>query len=222
VVCVRAAFRELGLAVSGSRAVVQGYGKVGGPLGFLLGSAGMRVIAVADVGGAVHNPAGLDQAALSAHVREAGTVAGFPLGSPIEPDEIWSLDCELAVPAALGGVIGPEIAAKLRARVLVEAANGPTLPAADPVLADRGVLVVPDILANSGGVTASYFEWAQSRQGFAWDEDLVATRLRTFMEDAFTAVSAKATALDVPMRRAAFALALGRVADAIEARGLFP
>ena len=222
VVCVRAAFRELGLAVSGSRAVVQGYGKVGGPLGFLLGSAGMRVIAVADVGGAVHNPAGLDQAALSAHVREAGTVAGFPLGSPIEPDEIWSLDCELAVPAALGGVIGPEIAAKLRARVLVEAANGPTLPAADPVLADRGVLVVPDILANSDGVTASYFEWAQSRQGFAWDEDLVATRLRTFMEDAFTAVSAKATALDVPMRRAAFALALGRVADAIEARGLFP
>ena len=222
VVCVRAAFRELGLAVSGSRAVVQGYGKVGGPLGFLLGSAGMRVIAVADVGGAVHNPAGLDQAALSAHVREAGTVAGFPLGSPIEPDEIWSLDCELAVPAALGGVIGPEIAAKLRARALVEAANGPTLPAADPVLADRGVLVVPDILANSGGVTASYFEWAQSRQGFAWDEDLVATRLRTFMEDAFTAVSAKATALDVPMRRAAFALALGRVADAIEARGLFP
>ena len=222
VVCVRAAFRELGLAVSGSRAVVQGYGKVGGPLGFLLGSAGMRVIAVADVGGAVHNPAGLDQAALSAHVREAGTVAGFPLGSPIEPDEIWSLDCELAVPAALGGVIGPEIAAKLRARVLVEAANGPTLPAADPVLADRGVLVVPDILANSGGVTASYFEWAQSRQGFAWDEDLVATRLRTFMEDAYTDVSAKATALDVPMRRAAFALALGRVADAIEARGLFP
>ena len=89
-------------------------------------------------------------------------------------------------------------------------------------LAERGVLVVPDILANSGGVTASYFEWAQSRQGFAWDEDLVATRLRTFMEDAYTDVSAKATALDVPMRRAAFALALGRVADAIEARGLFP
>jgi glutamate dehydrogenase (NAD(P)+) len=222
VVCVRAAFRQLELALSGSRAVLQGYGKVGGPLGFLLGSAGMRVIAVADVGGAVHNPAGLDQAALSAHVRDAGTVAGFHLGSPIDPDEIWSLDCELAVPAALGGVIGPEIAAKLRAKVLVEAANGPTLPAADPVLADRGVLVVPDILANSGGVTASYFEWAQSRQGFAWDEDLVATRLRTFMEDAFTAVSAKATALDVPMRRAAFALALGRVADAIEARGLFP
>ena len=222
VVCVRAAFRQLGLPLSGSRAVLQGYGKVGGPLGFLLGSAGMRVIGVADVGGAVHNPAGLDQAALSAHVREAGTVAGFPLGAAIEADEIWSLDCELAVPAALGGVIGPEIAAKLRALVLVEAANGPTLPAADPVLADRGVFVVPDILANAGGVTASYFEWAQSRQGFAWDEDVVATRLRTFMENAFTAVSAKAAALGVPLRRAAFALALGRVADAIEARGLFP
>ena len=205
-----------------SVSIIQGFGKVGGPLGFLLGSAGMRVIAVADVAGAVHNPAGLDQAALSAHVRDTGTVAGFPLGTPIDPAEIWSLDCELAVPAALGGVIGAEVAAKLRAKVLVEAANGPTTPDADPVLAERGVLVVPDILANSGGVTASYFEWAQSRQGFAWDEDLVASRLRTFMEAAFTTVAARAEALGVPLRRAAFALALGRVADAIEARGLFP
>ena len=222
VVCVRAAFRELGLPLDGARAVIQGYGKVGGPLGFLLGSTGMRVIAVADVGGAVHNRAGLDQAALSAHVRDAGTVAGFALGSPIDPDDLWALECELAVPAALGGVITAEVAARIRARVLVEAANGPTTPDADPVLAERGVVVVPDILANAGGVTASYFEWAQSRQGFAWDEALVAARLRSFMEEAFTEVSAKADTLGVPLRRAAFALAVSRVADAALARGLFP
>jgi glutamate dehydrogenase (NAD(P)+) len=222
VVCVRAAFRELGLPMTGARAVIQGYGKVGGPLGFLLGSTGMRVIAVADAGGAVHNPAGLDQAALSAHVRDTGSVAGFPLGSPIDPAEIWSLECELVVPAALGGVITADVAAKMRTRVLVEAANGPTLPEADPVLTERGVLVVPDILANAGGVTASYFEWAQSRQGFAWEEELVASRLRSFMEEAFVAVSARAQALGVSLRRAAFALALERVAEAIEARGLFP
>jgi len=222
VVCVRAAFRELGLPLDGARAVIQGYGKVGGPLGFLLGSTGMRVIAVADVGGAVHNRAGLDQAALSAHVRDAGTVAGFPLGSPIDPDDLWALECELAVPAALGGVITAEVAARIRARVLVEAANGPTTPDADPVLAEGGVVVVPDILANAGGVTASYFEWAQSRQGFAWDEAVVAARLRSFMEEAYTEVSAKADTLGVPLRRAAFALAVSRVADAALARGLFP
>jgi glutamate dehydrogenase (NAD(P)+) len=222
VVCVRAAFGELGLPVPGARAVIQGYGKVGGPLGFLLGSIGMRVIAVADAGGAVHNPAGLDQGALSAHVRETGSVAGFALGSPIDPAALWSLDCELAVPAALGGVITAEVAATMGARVLVEAANGPTTPSADPVLGERGILVVPDILANAGGVTASYFEWAQSRQGFAWEEDLVARRLRSFMEEAYTGVSARAQALGVSLRRAAFALALERVAAAIEARGLFP
>jgi glutamate dehydrogenase (NAD(P)+) len=222
VVCVRAAFGELGLPVAGARAVIQGYGKVGGPLGFLLGSIGMRVIAVADAGGAVHNPAGLDQAALSTHVRDTGSVAGFALGSPVDPAALWSLDCELAVPAALGGVITPEVATTMRTRVLVEAANGPTTPAADPVLAERGILVVPDILANAGGVTASYFEWAQSRQGFAWEEDLVARRLRSFMEEAYTAVSARAQALGVSLRRAAFAVALERVAEAIEARGLFP
>ena len=114
------------------------------------------------------------------------------------------------------------MAEKLGAKVLVEAANGPTLPAADPVLERRGVTVVPDILANAGGVTASYFEWAQGRQGYAWEEDLVATRLRKVMEDAFTAVWAKADLLNVSLRRAAFALAVERVAEAIEARGLFP
>ena len=221
-VCARMALAEAGVPVAGARVVIQGYGKVGGPLGFLMSSAGMRVIAVSDVGGAVHNPGGLDPGALSAHVAATGTVAGFGMGTPITEAEMWALDCELAVPAALDGAITAEVATKLGARVLVEAANGPTTPEADPILAGRGVLVVPDILANTGGVTASYFEWAQSRQGYAWEEALVASRLRTSMESAFTAVWARSQTLSITPRRAAFVVALERLAEAIAARGLFP
>ncbi|MBV8296407.1 MAG: Glu/Leu/Phe/Val dehydrogenase, partial [Acidimicrobiia bacterium] len=220
--CTRAAFAALDLSIPGSRVIVQGFGKVGGTLAFLLASAGMRVIAVSDVGGAVHNAGGLDPIELSDHVSATGTVAGFTGGERIDEDDMWALECELVVPAALSCVITEDIAARLNAKVMVEAANGPTLPDADPVLERRGIVVVPDILANAGGVTASYFEWAQSRQGYAWDEETVATRLRRSMEDAFTAVWAKADTLSVSLRRGAFALALDRLAEAIEARGLFP
>ena len=221
-ICARAAFAALDLPFVGGRAVLQGFGKVGGTLAFLLSSAGMRVIAVSDVGGAVHNPGGLDAFALSDHVSESGTVAGFSGGEPIDELDMWALDCELAVPAALACVITEEVATRLGAKVMVEAANGPTTPEADPILERRGITVVPDILANAGGVTASYFEWAQSRQGYSWDEETVAARLRKTMDDAFTAVWAKSETLSVSLRRAAFALALERVADAIAARGLFP
>jgi glutamate dehydrogenase (NAD(P)+) len=195
---------------------------VGAPLAFLLASAGMRVIAVSDVGGAVHNPGGLDPSALSDHVAKTGSVEGFDGGDAIGDADLWYLDSELAIPAALAGVIDDDVAERIGAKVIVEAANGPTLPSADPVLERRGVVVVPDILANAGGVTASFFEWAQSRQGYAWDEATVSTRLRSTMEAAFTAVWAKGEALDVSVRRAAFALAVERVAEAIAARGLFP
>jgi glutamate dehydrogenase (NAD(P)+) len=222
VVCVRRVFAELGLSVAGKRAVIQGFGKVGGPLAFLLSSAGMRVVAVSDVGGAVVNEGGLDIPALSDHVAANRTVAGFAGGDAIDDEAIYALPSELFVPAALGGVITEEVAEKLAAPIVVEAANGPTTRAAEPVLDRRGVVVVPDILANAGGVTASYFEWAQSRQGYAWDEDVVADRLRSRMEAAFTAVWAKSQAVNVSLRRAAFALAVERIAAAIEARGLFP
>ena len=218
----RAAFAALGLPFVGGRAIIQGFGKVGGPLAFLLSSAGMRVIAVSDVGGAVHNPGGLDPSELSDHVLATGSVAGFEGGDEIAPSAMWALDCELCVPAALAGSIDEEVARTLGARVVVEAANGPTTTAADPVLDERGIVVVPDILANAGGVTASYFEWVQSRQGMAWEEDEVARLLRRYMEDAFTAVWARAEALGVSMRRGAFALAVERVAESIAARGLFP
>jgi glutamate dehydrogenase (NAD(P)+) len=222
VACVRRAFEELDIGLAGRRVVIEGFGKVGGPLAFLLSSAGMRVIAVSDMGGAVVNEGGLDIGALSEHVATAHTVAGFAGGDPISNDAVYALPCELFVPAALGGVITPDVAEKLAARVVVEAANGPTTREAEPVLDQRGIVVVPDILANAGGVTASYFEWAQGRQGYAWDEETVAERLRNRMNTAFTAVWAKSEQLDVSLRRAAFALGMERLAAAIEARGLFP
>jgi len=221
-VCARAAFKELGIDFLGSRAVMQGFGKVGGPLAFLLASAGMRVVAIADLDGATYNQGGLDPAALAEHVAAAGTVAGFEGGEGLNPDELWEVPAELCVPAALEGAIDEEVAGRLAATVVVEAANGPTTTEADHVLEDRGVRVVPDILANVGGVTASYFEWAQSRQGMQWEEDLVAVRLRRSMEAASADVWAKAAYLDINLRRSAFALAVERVAEAIAARGIFP
>jgi glutamate dehydrogenase (NAD(P)+) len=222
VVCVRAAFTELGLPLAGARVTIQGFGKVGGPLAFLLASAGMRVVAVSDNGGAVVNEGGLDPGGLADHVALRGTVAGFPGGDILDPEAIYAVPSEVFVPAALSGVITAGVAEKLAARVVVEAANGPTTREAEPVLDQRGIVVVPDILANAGGVTASYFEWAQSRQGYAWDEELVAERLRERMEHAFVTVWARADQLDVSLRRAAFAVALERVSEAIAARGLFP
>ncbi|HEX8805211.1 MAG TPA: Glu/Leu/Phe/Val dehydrogenase [Acidimicrobiales bacterium] len=220
--CARAAFRQLDLSMPGRRAVIQGFGKVGGPLAYLLTSAGMRVVAVSDIGGAVANMGGLDVSALADHVSETGSVAGFPGGEIIGADTIWDIECELLVPAALGGVITEPVAERIRSRVVVEAANGPTTPDAQPVLDDRGIVVVPDILANAGGVTASYFEWAQALQGYPWDDSLVAERLRQRMDDAFAAVWARAETLDVDMRLAAHVVAIERVAAAHEARGLFP
>jgi glutamate dehydrogenase (NAD(P)+) len=221
-VCARAAFVELGLPMAGSRAIIQGFGKVGGPLAFLLHSAGMRVVAVADAGGAVANEGGLDAGALALHVAATGSVVGFAGGERIAEDTLWDLECELFVPAALGGVIDEHVARRLQADVVIEAANGPTTLEGQLVLDERGVVVVPDILANAGGVTASYFEWAQSRQGFPWDEGVLAERLRSRMDGAFVTVWARARQLGVDLRRAAYVVALDRIAAAIEARGLFP
>jgi glutamate dehydrogenase (NAD(P)+) len=222
VTCVRAALAQLEVPVAGSRVVIQGFGKVGGPLAFLLASAGMRVVAVADIGGAVANEGGLDTWELSDHVTTEGSVAGFPGGVPIAADAIWGLDCEVIVPAALGGALDAGAAEQVRAQLIVEAANGPTTLEAETILEERSVVVVPDVLANAGGVTASYMEWAQSRQGYPWDEGTVAERLHARMHDAFVEVWARSQGLGVNLRRAAHVVALERLASAIEARGLFP
>ncbi len=220
--CARVAFRELGMPFVGSRTVLQGFGKVGAPLAFLLSSAGQRVVAVSDIGGAVLNEGGLDIGGLSDHVSETGSVAGFGGGESISAESIWDIDCELLVPAALGGCVDAGVAERIAAPLIVEAANGPTMIEAQPVLDRRGIVVVPDILANAGGVTASYFEWAQARQGYPWEDSVVAERLRSRMEAAFNAVWARSQTLGVNMRTAAHVVAVERVAAAISARGLFP
>jgi glutamate dehydrogenase (NAD(P)+) len=220
--CVRLAFAELDIPMAGSRAVVQGFGKVGGTLAFLLHSAGMRVVGVSDISGAIANPAGLDIPALADHVKEHHVVAGFPLGDVVDAADLFALDCDVVIPAALANAIDATAASRITARLVVEGANGPTTPEADRVLDDRGVIVVPDILANGGGVTASYFEWAQNRQGYAWDDNVLADRLRGRMEHAFREVWGRATVLGVSQRRAALAVGLGRISAAFMARGLFP
>lgn len=222
VLCAQATFRELGMAVSGARAVIQGYGKVGAPLVFLLSSLGVRVVAIADLGGAIYNPGGIDPAALADHFARAGTVAGFAQADAIDPSSLFLIACELAVPAALNGVIAADVAASFGGRVLVEAANGPTTPEADLILEERGITVVPDVLANAGGVVASYFEWAQARQGYTWESGVFSTRHRETMERAFDATWQKAAGLKVSLRRAAVVLGLDRVAEATRLRGLFP
>jgi glutamate dehydrogenase (NAD(P)+) len=221
-IMVREAFAKLGLPVAGSRVALQGFGKVGGPLAYLLSSLGVRVVAVGDLMGAVTNSAGLDVAALAAHVRAQGTVAGFPLGDSLPSEELFAVPCEAFVPAALASAIGPEQAAALTASVVVEGANGPTTVEGDAVLSDKGTLVVPDILANAGGVTASYFEWVQAREGYPWDPALTAERLRDRMQAGFNAVWDRSEGLGVDLRRGAHCVALDRVGAAIRFRGIFP
>ncbi len=221
-ICATALFEKLGLPLVGARVVIQGHGKVGGPLVGLFSALGMHVIAVEDVTGAVHAPAGLDPEALARHVAATGGVAGFAQADALAPGAIFDLECELFVPAALGGVLTADVARRLGAKVVVEAANGPTVPEADPILAERGIVLLPDVLANAGGVVASYFEWAQDRQGFLWEPELIASRLHATMQRAFTATYERSESWHVSLRRAAVALGVERVAEATRLRGLFP
>lgn len=221
-VVLREACATYKIAPAGARVVLQGFGKVGAPLAYLLASLGMRVIAVGDLGGAVTNPAGLDLRALADHVVAAGTVANFAAADALTEDEMFSLPCEVLVPAALSSEIDEKRATTLQAQLVIEAANGPTTHGGDQILADRGIPVVPDILANAGGVTASYFEWVQAREGYPWEPHLVASRLRERMQLATQTVFARAETLQVNPRRAAHALALERVTAAHQLRGLFP
>jgi glutamate dehydrogenase (NAD(P)+) len=182
----------------------------------------MRVVGVSDVAGAVTNPGGLDIPALSEHASEHGTVAGFGGGEPVDPSGIFAVECELAVPAALAGAIDDDVAGSCGMQVIVEAANGPITAGADAILDKRGIVVVPDILANAGGVTSSYFEWAQNRQGIAWLDGVAAERLHHTMHEGFSGVWAFSATHKVSLRRAAYAIAVERVAEAMSVRGLFP
>jgi len=217
-----ATLKHLAMPVDEARIAVQGFGKVGGPAVELLAEQGCRIIGVSDHLGGVHNPRGLSPVGLAAHHAETGTVAGFEGGVPITNEELLALDCDVLIPAAIEGQITEANADRVQARVIVEAANGPTTPAADEILHDRGIQVVPDILANAGGVAVSYFEWVQDLQAYFWSEHEVNARLRRVMEESYIAVLDLAEDRKVTMRQAATILGVSRVAEAHTTRGLFP
>jgi glutamate dehydrogenase (NAD(P)+) len=217
-----AALERVGIGQRGARVAVQGMGKVGRDTARFLAASGLRVVAVSDQFGAVQNAAGLDVDALCLHLDATGSVVGAPGSDELERDALLELDVDLLVPAALEGAIHEGNVDRVRARVIVEGANGPTTTQADRVLNERGILVVPDILANAGGVIVSYFEWVQSNQTYWWSADEVETRLQARILSAWNEVVNLAADRRLSLRAAAMVLAVGRVAQAHELRGLYP
>lgn len=217
-----AALSSVGIEPGGATAAVQGFGKVGRGAAEFLAERGVRVVAVSDQFGARHDASGIDLADLGRHVDAGGTVDTYPGAEPIDGAALLELEVDLLVPAAVESVITEENADRIRARVVVEGANGPTTNAADAILADRGVLVVPDILANAGGVVVSYFEWVQANQAYWWSEHDVRTRLEERMLDAWRSVSGFAAEEGLSLRTAATVLSVERVASAHLRRGLYP
>lgn len=216
------ALEAKGIEPENARVVVQGYGNVGSISAYLLQDQGLTIVAASDTQGGIYKPDGLDARDVLRFKQETGTVVGYPGASGISNGELLELPCDLLVPSALEEVIHEGNANKIKAKVIVEGANGPTTPEADSVLESKGVIVLPDILANAGGVTVSYFEWVQNLQGFYWAEDEVNDRLSRFMLLAFEKVFAIAQEKKVSMRVAAYIKALARVAKAIELRGIYP
>ena len=221
-ICTAAILQRLGRLSNEQRVIIQGYGKVGAPLVKLMSDRGMKVVGVADVKGAIHVPGGINPGVLAKHFDEAGTVVGYPGAEHVKSHEFWTLPSDIAIPAALGGVINEEVASSLAASIMVEAANGPTTGEGAAVLASRNIPVVPDVLANAGGVVASYFEWAQDLQGFMWESELFQQRLEKTMHESFNHVWNRQKELHVNLRDTAIAVGVERIAEATELRGLFP
>jgi glutamate dehydrogenase (NAD(P)+) len=222
VYCVEDACRRIGVPLEGARIAVQGFGNVGEATARLLDAVGARIVAVSDVGGGVYRREGLDPAVLRRRLAEQGTIAGAPGTLPIANDELFGLDVDVLILAAMEGQITGENAGVVRARVLAEAANGPVAPDADPILRSNGVLVIPDILCNAGGVIVSYFEWVQNREALFWTLEEINGRLRRVILRATDAVWERAAADGIDPRLAAHAIAVERVAEATALRGIYP
>jgi glutamate dehydrogenase (NAD(P)+) len=222
VMVIERACHRLGWDLSAQRCVVQGYGNVGGVAARELAGHGSTVLAVSDLSGGVHSESGLDLEDVDAWVRENGSLAGYLRGENVSNEELLELPCDILVPAAVGGQITVHNADRIRARVVAEGANGPTTPEADDILGDRGVLVIPDILANAGGVVVSYFEWVQGLQYYFWRESEINTRLQELIIRAYNQVSAVAKKESVNLRMAALMLGIRRIAEGFQLRGFYP
>jgi glutamate dehydrogenase (NAD(P)+) len=220
-IATREAAKHVGFDIKGATVGVQGFGNVGSISAALLAEIGAKIVAVTDWKGGVYNPKGLDIPKLMEYVTQNKTVAGFPGGEPLANEQLFALDVDVLIPAALENQITIENAPAIRAKVVVEGANGPTTPDANNLLHDRGVFVVPDILANSSGVTASYFEWVQDRYGYFWTEKEVNERLEAKMCEAFHAVLQTSLKYRVDMRTAAYIVAISRVATVTRMRGMY-
>jgi glutamate dehydrogenase (NAD(P)+) len=220
--CIREACQVIRRPLRGATVAVQGYGNAGAIAARLLRDDGARVVAVSDSKGGAYSTRGLDLAAVDDHKARTGSLVGLKGAERITNDELLEVKCDILVPAALENQITLKNANLIRARIVAEAANGPTTPGADRVLKDHNVFVIPDILCNAGGVTVSYFEWAQNLQGFFWDEAQVNKELERFMKRAFHEVHQVCRVHKCDMRTAAYVLAVGRVAEATRVRGLFP
>jgi glutamate dehydrogenase (NAD(P)+) len=218
----REAARRIGLNLEGARIAVQGFGNVGSVAAELLAQAGAKVVAVQDHSGTVCHPRGLDVAALTQWVKTRGGVGHFPGAEPMAAEDFWDVDCDILIPAALEGQITPARAQRLKAKLVLEGANGPTLLEADDVMRERGILVVPDVICNAGGVTVSYFEWVQDFSSFFWTEDEINARLDKIMVGALDRIWATADQHGISLRTATFAVACERILMAREDRGLYP
>ena len=216
------AAQHIGLDVSKAKIAVQGFGNVGGIAAKLFAQAGATVVAVQDHGGTVYKAAGLDVPALLRHVSEHGSVKGFTPAETLPDAQFWGVDCDILIPAALEQQITAANAQQIKARMVIEGANGPTTPEADDILHERGILVVPDVIANAGGVTVSYFEWVQDFSSFFWSEDEINARLVRIMQEAFAGIWQVAQEHKVSLRTATFIVACQRILHAREMRGLYP
>jgi glutamate dehydrogenase (NAD(P)+) len=221
-IATQEAASHLGWSLDDAAVVVQGFGNVGDATARLLRERGCRIVGISDISGGIYNPRGLDPMLVRRHAQRAGGVIGFDDADTISNAELLELPCDVLVPAAIEGQITEANAGHIRAKVVVEGANGPTTPEADEILARRGITVVPDILANAGGVIVSYFEWVQGLQSFFWSEEEINERLEAMMLNAFGRVLAEAESRDVDLRTAAMVLAVQRVADALMTRGIYP
>ena len=219
VICAREAAKKTGLDWRGARVAIQGFGNVGFWTAALAAEQGATVVAVSDVGGGTYNPAGLDLSSLTAHQREAMSVATYAGGDHVSNEDLLEVECDILIPAAIDRVINTKNADRIKAQMVVEAANGPTTPAADEILRERGITVIPDILCNSGGVTVSYFEWVQNIQSFRWELDQINFELKKRMTKATQHVFTRASENGISLRDAAFDIAVERVTRAAELRG---